>query len=188
MRLLSRTRGTNKLLARASSSASGAHQFVPQKYAQQPTATMMVDTTNIPVSRVSHQTTTSRIATNTNQSLKQQTNTADSLRQKFPMLSRTKHTHKYDYGQNFRPKLSQKKPMTSRAQQHNFSNYNDMFGPGMTTAGSFQRMHRRAYVVDNVSRWIFPLSFIVLNIFYWAYYLELIDGLKAFYHDRIQFW
>lgn len=47
--------------------------------------------------------------------------------------------------------------------------------------GSYQQAkHKRAYVVDEVSRWIFPLSFIVLNIIYWAYYLDLMDSWPSF--------
>lgn len=49
---------------------------------------------------------------------------------------------------------------------------------GHHTASSYQqKKHMRAYVVDEISRWIFPLSFIALNIVYWAYYLNLIDSL-----------
>ncbi|KAH9510963.1 hypothetical protein DERF_009451 [Dermatophagoides farinae] len=36
-----------------------------------------------------------------------------------------------------------------------------------------QSKHRRAYTVDHISRWIFPLSFTILNIVYWAYYLNV---------------
>ncbi|KAF7491066.1 Glycine receptor subunit alpha-2 [Sarcoptes scabiei] len=35
------------------------------------------------------------------------------------------------------------------------------------------RKHKRAYTIDHISRWIFPLSFIVLNIVYWTYFLDL---------------
>ena len=37
--------------------------------------------------------------------------------------------------------------------------------------------HHRALFVDKVSRWIFPLSFIVLNLLYWTYYLELLHSI-----------
>ena len=36
-----------------------------------------------------------------------------------------------------------------------------------------QSKHRRAYTVDHISRWIFPLSFTILNIVYWLYYLNV---------------
>lgn len=52
---------------------------------------------------------------------------------------------------------------------------------GHHTASAYQqKKHMRAYVVDEVSRWIFPLSFIALNIVYWAYYLNLMDSLPEF--------
>lgn len=46
-----------------------------------------------------------------------------------------------------------------------------------------QKKHHRAYVVDNVSRCIFPLSFVLLNTVYWTYYLELIDNFEEVFHD-----
>jgi len=33
-----------------------------------------------------------------------------------------------------------------------------------------QNVHKRADMIDNVSRVLFPLAFTVYNIFYWAYY------------------
>lgn len=41
-----------------------------------------------------------------------------------------------------------------------------------------QSKHKRAYTVDYISRYIFPISFIVLNIFYWTYYLEVLVTLN----------
>nr|XP_046914120.1 uncharacterized protein LOC124494889 isoform X1 [Dermatophagoides farinae] len=41
-----------------------------------------------------------------------------------------------------------------------------------------QSKHKRAYTVDYISRFIFPISFIVLNIFYWTYYLEVWETLS----------
>lgn len=46
-----------------------------------------------------------------------------------------------------------------------------------------QKKHHRAYVVDNVSRWIFPLSFVLLNIVYWAYYLEMAESIENFFNE-----
>lgn len=37
--------------------------------------------------------------------------------------------------------------------------------------------HQRAYTVDHISRWTFPLSFVMLNLVYWTYYLEMLDSL-----------
>lgn len=34
----------------------------------------------------------------------------------------------------------------------------------------------RAILIDKFSRWIFPLSFIVLNVCYWTYFLNDPDG------------
>lgn len=63
------------------------------------------------------------------------------------------------------------------------------FGPTFTmqaqtgainSPGAYQQQkHQRAYLVDKVSRIIFPLSFIVLNMVYWAYFLELVPGFSA---------
>lgn len=53
--------------------------------------------------------------------------------------------------------------------------------PNKKRTGSYQqKKHRRAYVVDEFARWIFPLSFVGLNIGYWTYYLNLIDSLPEF--------
>nr|XP_027204051.1 gamma-aminobutyric acid receptor subunit alpha-1-like isoform X1 [Dermatophagoides pteronyssinus] len=41
-----------------------------------------------------------------------------------------------------------------------------------------QTKHKRAYTVDYISRYIFPISFIVLNIIYWTYYLEVLVTLS----------
>lgn len=37
--------------------------------------------------------------------------------------------------------------------------------------------HQRAYTVDHISRWTFPLSFVMLNLVYWTYYLEMLDSM-----------